>query len=87
MLSIRGGEPDLVRRVRPTENCLMPDQKLVDDLAQKGLELSSKAGGELERSCWMVVHEHAHGVRPSEYDIREIPEDLYLAVLNQARHI
>ncbi|MAB55417.1 MAG: hypothetical protein CMN93_06000, partial [Synechococcus sp. CPC35] len=47
----------------------------------------SKAGGELERSCWMVVHEHAHGVRPSEYDIRDIPEDLYLAVLNQARNI
>ena len=64
----------------------MPDQKLVDDLAQKGVELSSKAGGELERSCWMVVHEYAHGVRPSEYDIREIPEDLYLAVLSQARN-
>ena len=87
MFSVGGGEPELARRVHPTDDCVMPDQKLVDDLAQKGLELSSKAGGELERSCWMVVHEHAHGVRPSEYDIRDIPEDLYLAVLNQARHI
>jgi hypothetical protein len=33
----------------------------------------------------MVVHEHHHGVRPSEYDIREIDEELYLAVLDAAR--
>jgi hypothetical protein len=29
----------------------------------------------------MAVHQHIHGVLPSEYDIREIDEDLYLAVL------
>ena len=34
-----------------------------------------------ERNCWMAVHRHIHGVLPSEYDIREIDEDLYLAVL------
>ena len=34
-----------------------------------------------ERNCWMAVHQHIHGVPPSEYDIREIDEDLYLAVL------
>lgn len=34
-----------------------------------------------ERNCWMAVHRHIHGVLPSEYDIRDIPEDLYLAVL------
>lgn len=34
-----------------------------------------------ERNCWMAVHRHVHGVLPSEYDIREIPEALYLAVL------
>jgi hypothetical protein len=51
----------------------------------QSLELSASAGGELERSCWMVVHEHHHGMKPSEYDIREIDEDLYLAVLNAAR--
>ena len=36
-------------------------------------------------ACWMVVHEHHHGMKPSEYDIREIDEDLYLAVLSAAR--
>ena len=37
--------------------------------------------GDLERFCWMAVHEHKHGVLPSEYDIREIDEDLYLKLL------
>ena len=59
----------------------IPDQQLVDSLVQQGLALAATAGGELERSCWMVVHEHHHGVKPTEYDIREIDEDLYLAVL------
>tara|TARA_Y100000991_G_scaffold173950_1_gene135807 strand:+ start:408 stop:608 length:201 start_codon:yes stop_codon:yes gene_type:complete len=63
----------------------MPDQQLVDSLVQQGLGLAAIAGGELERSCWMVVHEHHHGVKPTEYDIREIDEDLYLAVLEKAR--
>ena len=63
----------------------MPEQEIIDSLVRKGLELSVSAGGELERSCWMVVHEHHHGVRPSEYDIREIDEELYLAVLDAAR--
>ena len=52
----------------------MPDQPLVDSLVQQGLALAATAGGELERSCWMVVHEHHHGVKPTEYDIREIDE-------------
>lgn len=34
-----------------------------------------------ERNCWLAVYRHRHGVLPSEYDIREIDEDLYLAVL------
>lgn len=38
-------------------------------------------GRDPERNCWMAVHRHVHGVLPSEYDIREVPEDLYLAVL------
>lgn len=38
-------------------------------------------GPDPERNCWMAVHRHVHGVLPSEYDIREVPEDLYLAVL------
>ena len=63
----------------------MPNQELVDALVRRGLALSVSAGGELERSCWMVVHEHLHGVKPTEYDIREIDEELYLAVLEAAR--
>ena len=63
----------------------MSDPQLVQTLVAQGLELSASAGGELERSCWMVVHEHHHVVKPSEYDIREIDEALYLAVLNAAR--
>ena len=63
----------------------MPNQQLVDSLVQQGLGLAATSGGELERSCWMVVHEHHHGVKPTEYDIREIDEDLYLAVLEKAR--
>lgn len=63
----------------------MVDQQLVETLVQKGLELAASAGGELERSCWMVVHEHHHGVKPTEYDIREIDEQLYLEVLKLAR--
>jgi hypothetical protein len=38
-----------------------------------------------ERNCWLVVHRYVHGVLPSEYDIREIDEDLYLAVLEQRK--
>ena len=63
----------------------MPDQPLVDYLVQQGLVLAATAGGELERCRWMVVHEHHHGVKPTEYDIREIDEDLYLAVLQAAK--
>ena len=38
---------------------------------------------EIEKFCWMAVHEHKHGVLPSEYDIREIDEDLYLELLQE----
>jgi hypothetical protein len=33
-----------------------------------------------------VVHRYAHGVLPSEYDIREIDEQLYLEVLELRRN-
>ena len=63
----------------------MFDQQFVESLVKRSLEVSLTAGGELERSCWMVVHEHHHGVKPTEYDIREIDEDLYLVVLQAAK--
>ncbi len=44
-------------------------------------------GVDAERNCWMAVHRHVHGVLPSEYDIREVPEDLYLAVLAERRRL
>jgi len=47
----------------------------------KGYPRFSK--GEIEKFCWMAVHEYKHGVLPSEYDIREIDEDLYLQLLRE----
>ena len=47
----------------------------------KGYPRFSK--GEVEKFCWMAVHEHKHGVLPSEYDIREIDEELYLKLLQE----
>ena len=38
-----------------------------------------------ERNCWLVVHRHQHGCLPSEYDIREVEEVLYLEVLEARR--
>ena len=38
-----------------------------------------------ERNCWLVVHRYTHGLLPSEYDIREIDEALYLEVLAERR--
>ena len=60
-------------------------EQLIDRLSQKAILLSGKSKKELERTCWMIVHEHKHGVMPTEYDIREIDEELYLEVLKTAR--
>ena len=59
---------------------------LVNQLAEEsfGFEATSR---DAERNCWLVVHRHAHGVLPSEYDIREVPEELYLAVLARRREL
>ena len=56
-------------------------------LSKKAIELSGKSKNDLERTCWMVVHEYKHGTMPTEYDIREIDEDLYLKVLRTAKEI
>ena len=58
---------------------------LIKKLSIKAIDLSGKSKKELERTCWMIVHEHKHGVMPTEYDIREIDEELYLEVLKTAR--
>ena len=58
---------------------------LVTTLVARVRELYGPSPSDLERMCWTVVHEHHHGAMPSEYDIREVDEDLYLAVLVEAR--
>ena len=58
---------------------------LVRTLVARVRELYGPSPSDLERMCWTVVHEHHHGAMPSEYDIREVDEDLYLAVLTEAR--
>jgi hypothetical protein len=56
------------------------NDSLVITLAEASRQFDG-TGADPERNCWMAVHQHVHGVLPSEYDIREIDEDLYLAVL------
>ena len=60
---------------------------LVTTLVARVRELYGASPSDLERMCWTVVHEHHHGAMPSEYDIREVDEDLYLAVLVAARSV
>jgi hypothetical protein len=62
------------------------DPALVVELAREALALDG-SGSEPERDCWRVVHRHVHGMLPSEYDIREVPEALYLAVLAARRSL
>ena len=61
--------------------------QLIKKLSKKAFELSGKSKKELERTCWMIVHEHKHGAMPTEYDIREIDEELYLEVLRTAKEM
>ena len=58
---------------------------LIKELSTKAIDLSGKSKEELERTCWMIVHEYKHGAMPTEYDIREIDEELYLEVLRIAK--
>ena len=58
---------------------------LIKSLLKKVKEYPQFSKGEIEKFCWMAVHEHKHGVLPSEYDIREIDEDLYLKLLQELK--
>ena len=62
------------------------DSGLVERLVARVRELYGATPTDLERMCWTVVHEHLHGAMPTEYDIREVDEDLYLAVLSAVRY-
>ena len=59
-----------------------PDS-LIKKLSSKVKEYPRFSNAEIEKFCWMAAHEHKHGVLPSEYDIREIDEDLYLKLLQE----
>jgi len=61
------------------------DAALVQSLVDRVIELYGPSPSDLERMCWMVVHEHHHQAMPTEYDIREVDENLYLVVLNATR--
>ena len=58
-------------------------ESLIQALLIKVKEYPRFSTGEIEKFCWMAVHEHKHGVLPSEYDIREIDEELYLQLLQE----
>ena len=59
---------------------------LVQALVERVHALYGPVPSDLERMCWTVVHDHHHGALPTEYDIREVDEDLYLAVLSACRN-
>ena len=58
-------------------------QSLINLLCLKVKEYPRFSKTEIEKFCWMAAHEHKHGVLPSEYDIREIDENLYLKLLQE----
>jgi len=58
-------------------------KSLIRSLLLKVKEYPRFSKEEIEKFCWMAVHEHKHGVLPSEYDIREIDECLYLQLLQE----
>ena len=60
-------------------------KSLIQSLSKKVKEYPRFSKGEIEKFCWMAVHEYKHGVLPSEYDIREIDEDLYLKLLQELK--
>ena len=58
-------------------------ESLINTLLAKIKQYPRFSKGEIEKFCWMAAHEYKHGVLPSEYDIREIDEDLYLQLLQE----
>ena len=63
--------------------CLCLIISFSNEFSSPEMKLDIKVESEIEKFCWMAVHEHKHGVLPSEYDIREIDEDLYLQLLQE----
>ena len=60
-------------------------ESLIRSLIKKVKEYPRFSKEDIEKYCWMAVHEYKHGVLPSEYDIREIDENLYLQLLEELK--
>ena len=60
-------------------------ESLINSLCTKVRNYPRFSIEEIDRFCWMAVHEYKHGVLPSEYDIREIDEELYLQLLEKIK--
>ena len=60
-------------------------EPLIESLVKKVKEYPRFSKEEIEKFCWMAAHEYKHGVLPSEYDIREIDESLYLKLLKEIK--
>ena len=67
----------------PHKNMTDYPESIIQELLIKIKEYPRFSEEEIEKFCWMAVHEYKHGVLPSEYDIREIDEDLYLELLQE----
>ncbi len=66
---------------------MVNDPALVNALMERVYAAYGPKPLDMERKCWTVVHEHLHGVMPSEYDVREIDEELYLELLSSFRKL
>ncbi len=59
--------------------------KVINHLALKVIDTYGKSSNEIDKNCWRIVHQYHHGVMPTEYDIREVEEELFLAVLERVK--
>ena len=59
---------------------------LIKQLCSKVRNYPRFSTNEIDKFCWMAAHEHKHGILPSEYDIRDIDEDLYLLLLKEFKN-
>ena len=59
--------------------------EIIQSIAQRAIDISKGSMLEIDKYCWMAVHEYRHSVMPSEYDIREIDEYLYDLVMKEAK--
>ena len=60
-------------------------KNLINSLHQKVINYPRFSVSEIEKFCWMAAHEYKHGVLPTEYDIREIDEDLFSQLLEEIK--